>query len=162
MLPRCRAFHAWVSAKQAFPTPCDIHSTATNCTLFAATDASWAALASYLSKTMDQLATTPVMTPVSMLHFVSICAYSKYDFQVRHRAHEKLSTCYHWSVTKGVRLAQCWACVKKSLKALVLMLTPFLVVCLSCSTISSSPSSASMSATWRMALPTRPYYLTSS
>ena len=127
-------------AKQAFPTPCDIHSTATNCTLFAATDASWAALASYLSKTVDQLAITPVMTPVIQLALSNKMSSGGCQCIV--------------SVLQGCT-AQDWPSMSQSAEK-------FVVACLSCSTINSSPKSASTLATWRTALPTRPSCTTSS
>ncbi|EIE24947.1 hypothetical protein COCSUDRAFT_62353 [Coccomyxa subellipsoidea C-169] len=69
------------SLLHAFPTQCDIYSSVTNCTLFAATDASWAALSSYLGKTVDQLATSPVMTPLLYYQYIPKVSLNISDLQ---------------------------------------------------------------------------------
>lgn len=44
--------------------PCPIRDRATNCTLFAATDASWEALASFVGMSVSRFEQSPIITSV--------------------------------------------------------------------------------------------------
>lgn len=44
--------------------PCPIYESSTNCTLFAATDASWEALASFVGMSVHRFEQSPIIKPV--------------------------------------------------------------------------------------------------